>query len=59
MTYYVAYYPDAGAAGVKTVGLSAPSTMRYVICAVEIKGAAAAAKALTFFRRPLRFRRAA
>lgn len=39
-TYYVAYYPDAGAAGVKTVGLSAPSTQRYVICAVEIKGAA-------------------
>jgi hypothetical protein len=39
VTYYVAYYPDVGAAGVKTVGLSAPSTMRYVICAVEIKGA--------------------
>jgi hypothetical protein len=39
VTYYAAYYPDAGAAGVKTVGLSAPSTMRYVICAVEIKGA--------------------
>jgi hypothetical protein len=39
MTYYCAYYPDAGAAGSKTVGLSAPSTMRYVICAVEIKGA--------------------
>jgi hypothetical protein len=39
MGYYVAYWPDAGAAGLKTVGLSAPSTMRYVICAVEIKGA--------------------
>jgi hypothetical protein len=37
-TYYVAYYPDVGAAGSKTVGLSAPSTMRYVICAVEITG---------------------
>jgi hypothetical protein len=35
-TYYVAYYPDAGEAGVKTVGLSAPNTMRYVICAVEV-----------------------
>lgn len=38
-TYYAAYYPDAGTAGAKTVGLSAPSTMSYVICAVEIKGA--------------------
>ena len=37
-TYYVAYYLDAGTVGTKTVGLSAPATMRYVICAVEIKG---------------------
>lgn len=57
MTYYAAYYPDAGAAGVKTVGLSAPSTMRYVICAVEIKGVAAKAKPPV--RRSLRFFRAA
>lgn len=39
MGYYVAYWPDVGAAGLKTVGLSAPSIMRYVICAIEIKGA--------------------
>lgn len=50
-TYYAAYYPDAGAAGAKTVGLTAPSTMRYVICAVEIKGAAAAATKAPPFRR--------
>lgn len=42
---YIAYWPDAGAAGAKTLGLSAPSTMRWVGAAVEIKGSAAAAAA--------------
>lgn len=38
---YVAYWSDAGAAGVaKTVGLTAP-TQRWTIAVVEIKGAAA------------------
>ena len=36
-TWYVAYYPDAGAAGVKTVGVSSPTT-QYSIVAVEVKG---------------------
>jgi hypothetical protein len=29
--------PDAGAAGAKTVGLSAPSGQKYSIVAVEVK----------------------
>ena len=37
---YGAYYADAGTAGLKTVGLSTPSTMRYVILAIEVKGTA-------------------
>jgi hypothetical protein len=39
-TVYVAYYPDAGTAGLKTVGLSAPTGMKYSIVAVEVKSAA-------------------
>lgn len=39
---YVAYYPDAGAAGAKTVGLTAPAGQDYTIAAVEIKGRAGA-----------------
>jgi hypothetical protein len=36
---YVAYYPDAGAAGAKTVGLSAPTTTpKYSIVAIEVLG---------------------
>ena len=36
---YVAYYPDAGPGGsVKTVGLSAPSGMKYTAVAYEILG---------------------
>jgi hypothetical protein len=41
---YVAYYPDAGAIGAKTVGLTAPSDQRYCIAAVEVKGTASAAQ---------------
>jgi hypothetical protein len=37
---YAAYYPDAGAVGSKTVGLSAPSGQKYSIVAVEILGTA-------------------
>lgn len=39
-TVYVAYYPDAGSAGTKTVGLSAPSGQKYSIVALEVKGTA-------------------
>ena len=35
---YVAYIPDAGTAGAKSVGLSAPTGMRYVMAAVEVRG---------------------
>ena len=35
---YVAYYPDTGSAGSTTVGLSAPTGMKYTIVAVEILG---------------------
>lgn len=37
-TSYVAYYPDAGAIGAKTVGLTAPTGMAPTILAVEILG---------------------
>lgn len=37
-TVYGAYYNDAGTAGSKTLGLSAPSTQQYSIAAVEVKG---------------------
>jgi hypothetical protein len=37
---YIAYYPDVGAAGSKTVGLSAPGSQTYSIVALEIKGIA-------------------
>jgi len=41
---YIAYYPDAGAAGAKTVGVTTPgATMRPSVAAVEIFGTAAAA----------------
>lgn len=35
---YVGYHADAGAAGSKTVGLSAPAGQQYAICAVEVLG---------------------
>jgi len=37
---YAATYPDAGTAGAKTVGLSAPGGQKYSIAALEIKGTA-------------------
>lgn len=46
-TVYAAVYPDAGAAGLKTVGLSAPTGMKYTVIAVEIKGAAAGGSGVT------------
>lgn len=39
-TVYVAYYSDAGTAGTKTVGLSAPTGQKYSIIAIEVKGTA-------------------
>ena len=45
-TVYVAYYSDAGTAGAKTIGLSAPSGQRWVGIAVEVKGAAGGAAPL-------------
>lgn len=48
-TVYEAYWNDAGTAGSKTVGLSAPTGQKYSIVAVEIKGSTAApvSKSLT------------
>ncbi|WP_445149843.1 hypothetical protein [Baekduia sp. Peel2402] len=37
-TFYGGYHASAGAAGSKTVGLSAPSGQQYSIVAVEVKG---------------------
>jgi hypothetical protein len=37
-TIYAAYWPDAGAAGAKTVGLSAPTGMAFSVIAVEVLG---------------------
>lgn len=37
-TAYGAYWNDAGTAGAKTVGLSAPSAQKYSIVAVEVQG---------------------
>lgn len=40
---YVAYWPDAGAVGAKSVGLSAP-TLKWVGAVVEVKGTASASQ---------------
>ena len=40
---YSAYYPDAGTAGSKTVGLSTPSGGDFELAAVEIRGSAGGA----------------
>lgn len=37
-TTYAAYYPDAGATGSVTVGLTAPTGMKYTVIAIEVKG---------------------
>jgi hypothetical protein len=42
---YIAYWPDAGLAGTKTVGLSAPTGMKYTAVATEILGSASAPSA--------------
>ncbi|MBK8191456.1 MAG: hypothetical protein IPK79_13545 [Vampirovibrionales bacterium] len=36
----VAYYADAGSAGSKTVGMSAPTNQKWAIIAIEVKGSA-------------------
>jgi len=38
---YSAYWDDAGTAAAKTVGLSAPGSQRFGICAIEVKGSSA------------------
>lgn len=35
----IAYFPDAGAIGSKTVGMSAPTGQKWTIIAIEVKGA--------------------
>jgi hypothetical protein len=40
-TVYGGYYPNIGAAGLYTVGLTAPATQKYAIAAVELTGTAA------------------
>lgn len=37
-TIYLGYHPDAGVAGSKTVGLTAPSTQKFSMVALEILG---------------------
>ena len=39
----IAYYPDAGAVGAKTIGMSAPTGQKWSIIAVEVLGSAAGA----------------
>lgn len=41
-TVYACVYTDAGTAGSKSVGLSAPTGQKYTMIAVEVKGAAGA-----------------
>jgi len=53
-TTYSAYYPDAGAAGLKIVGLSAPAGQQYAIIAVEVRGTAASATSLVPSKRRAR-----
>lgn len=47
ITFYGAYYDDAGTAGAKTVGLSAPGGQDYAIVAAEVLGTAAAPQIAT------------
>lgn len=39
----IAYFPDAGAAGSKTIGMSAPTGQVWSISAIEVKGSASSA----------------
>lgn len=39
----IAYFPDAGAAGSKTIGMSAPTGQKWSISAIEVKGTASSA----------------
>ncbi len=45
-TVYVAYWTDAGAAGAKTLGMSAPTGQKYSIVGLEVKGSAGLSAAL-------------
>lgn len=42
-TVLAAYYPDAGVAGSKTVGVTVPTAMKAILIVVEVKGNAAGA----------------
>ncbi len=53
----IAYFPDAGAAGSKTVGMSAPTGQKWTIIAVEVKGTAGGATAVPVFMAQYRQRR--
>lgn len=53
-TIYCGYHPDAGAAGSKTVGLSAPTGQAYGIIAVEVKGSTATPVSNIIRRNPTR-----
>lgn len=55
-TVYVAYWPDAGAAGSKTVGLSAPTGQSPSMAAIEIKGTAVVAALPDLVMAPMRGR---
>jgi hypothetical protein len=41
-TQYAAFWADAGAAGAKTVGMTAPASQDYTIACLELRGTAAA-----------------
>ncbi len=43
----IAYYPDAGTAGSKTVGMSAPAGQKWTIIAIEVKGSASGNASIT------------
>lgn len=49
-TIYAGVHADAGAAGLKTVGLSAPTNLQYTIAAVEILGIVNPPSFWPFFR---------
>jgi hypothetical protein len=46
-TVYVAYIPDAGPAGLQTVGLTAPASQDSQVVAVEVRGNASGASAVS------------
>jgi len=45
---HIAYYPNAGSVGSKTVGMSTPASMRWTIVAIEVLGSEATTQSYTF-----------